>query len=135
MNRWPKLLLRITNTYLLWFNTRPQWHISVPSIKIWLFSVLLKIFARLRMNLVKVIFHKVVNQQILNGLLVKRSLHLLFLRFNPMRVKVSRIRRMTLINRKKIVRDCLKNALNIWNSVLIRWFTNTIFLQSSFIQI
>jgi len=135
MNQWPKMLSRITSTCLLWFNTKLRWLISVHSIKIWLYLALSKIFAWLKMNLVKVIFHKVVNQRILNGCKVKRSWLHLFLPYNLMRVTVFRLRKMILNSRKKIVRVYQKNAINIWNSVLNRWYTNTISLQLLFIQI
>ena len=135
MNQWPKLLLRTTNTCLLWFNTKLPWHIFVHSIKTWLYLVLSKIIALLRMSSAKVIFHKAVNQQVLNGSKAKKSLQLLFLRYNLMRVKAFHIKKMILINKKKIVKECLKNAINIWNSVLKIWYTNMISLQLLFIQI
>jgi hypothetical protein len=135
MNQWPKLQLKITNTCSLWFNIKLPWHIFAPTIKTWLYLGLSKIFALLRMNSAKVIFHKVVNQQVLNGSLVKKSWHLLFLRFNLMRVKAFHTKKTILNNKERIVKECLKNAINIWNSVLKIWYTNMISLQLLFIQI
>ena len=135
MNRWPEQLLRIISICLRWFSIKLLWRISVHLIKTWHFSVLSRISAWSRMNSVKVIFLRVVNLKSLNGSLVKRNWRLLYLPFNLMKVKVFRLKMMTMNNRIKIVKDCPKNVINIWNNVLKIWYINTISLLSLYIQI
>ena len=135
MNRWPEQLLRIISICLRWFNIKLLWRISVHLIKIWHFSALSRISAWSRMNSVKVIFLRVVNLKSLNGSLVKRNWRLLYLPFNLMKVKVIRLKMVPMNNRIKIVKDCPKNVINIWNNVLKIWYINTISLLSLYIQI